>query len=389
MSKIKIHIAYWVSHYFSGGDKSVYSLVEQLDKNKYKIFFIFFKQGEFTEYIKNNGFEYVVIPLSEDVYYINKKNIFFNIFKIPKFILELIKSAKRLADFIETKNIDIIHTNNIKPSFIGLFTKLFTKFRLFVHFRGANTFRVINYLYLIFADEIICISKFVKEKNFGDYDFRKVKIIYNGINLNSLNIKKNRTETIKSYNISHITEKNLLVGVIGYFHRWKNYELFINAIKIVVENFENCRALIIGDKNIGDKTYFNFLKKMISEYNLETKIFFIGYRADMFDVINSLDIVVSSSVEEPFGRTIIESMALFKPVIATFPGGSAEIILDNSTGYLVPLNNPKIMAEKILLILKDKNLRDKFGANGRRRCEELFDIRIHHNLISALYEKYK
>lgn len=101
---------------------------------------------------------------------------------------------------------------------------------------------------------------------------------------------------------------------------------------------------------------------------------------------NAADVVCQASRwEEAFGATIAEAMSYARPVIGTRVGGIPEVIRHGETGFLVPRCDSAALAEKILLLLEDRDLRERLGQAGRRLAEEKFDLRKNVNELLQLY----
>jgi glycosyltransferase involved in cell wall biosynthesis len=90
---------------------------------------------------------------------------------------------------------------------------------------------------------------------------------------------------------------------------------------------------------------------------------------------------------EPFGRVMIEAMALGCPVIAPREGGPLFIVRDGETGMLVPPRDPDALAEALLALLAEPARRTAMGRAGRARVDAVFDIRHHVGAMEALFEE--
>src|SRR5207248_935896 len=95
---------------------------------------------------------------------------------------------------------------------------------------------------------------------------------------------------------------------------------------------------------------------------------------------------VQSSLTEGVSLTILEAMARGLPVVATRVGGNPEVMVDGVTGLLVPSAAPEKLTEAILRLLGSPEQRRRFGEAGRRRVEEVFDVRRMVREYEALYE---
>ena len=122
------------------------------------------------------------------------------------------------------------------------------------------------------------------------------------------------------------------------------------------------------------------------ELKIEKYVLFLGYRENVYDFMNLCDIVCNCSIEpEPFGRTIIEAMALKKVVFSTNLGGPLEIIENGVDGFLCPLD-ADIIARKIIDVLENRGLAQKIGENAYKKAFNDFNIENQIKKIESLYE---
>ncbi len=107
----------------------------------------------------------------------------------------------------------------------------------------------------------------------------------------------------------------------------------------------------------------------------------------MPDLYRLADVVIyPSSSEEPFGLTMLEAMATAKPIIVTDSGGMPEIIHNDDNGYVVPKMNHEALAEKIIKLLRDGELRNRLGRNGKEQVDRLYTKQIYAQNIYKVYE---
>jgi hypothetical protein len=145
----------------------------------------------------------------------------------------------------------------------------------------------------------------------------------------------------------------------------------------------NIRFVSIG--HIVDLKLFSLLRTIMKEGSIGKHIRFLGVRKDIWRILNEIDIYVVSSETESFGLTVVEAMAAGKPVIATRCGGPEEIIVQEKTGLLVPLNDSSAMAEAIISLVNDSKKRVGMGLSGKQRYEELFTA---HTYCKAFERQY-
>lgn len=167
------------------------------------------------------------------------------------------------------------------------------------------------------------------------------------------------------------------VGIVGRLVPIKNFELFLHAARIVADAHAHVRFHIVGQPGFlqSDLDYFRSLEMLIQQLNLTERIVFCQPVENLSPVLGEFDVLVSSSHIETFGRTLVEAMAMAKPVVATAVGGVPEVVADNEVGFLVPAGDVVAMAEKINLLVENPALCQAMGRNGVRRVLERFDVR--------------
>jgi len=134
--------------------------------------------------------------------------------------------------------------------------------------------------------------------------------------------------------------------------------------------------------------YAERLRTRIAAPDLAGHVVLAGARRDVPACLDAMDIVVHASVvAEPFGRVMIEAMALGCPVIAPREGGPLFIVRDGETGMLVPPRDPDALAEALLALLAEPARRTAMGRAGRARVDAVFDIRHHVGAMEALFEE--
>jgi glycosyltransferase involved in cell wall biosynthesis len=163
----------------------------------------------------------------------------------------------------------------------------------------------------------------------------------------------------------------LRVGIVANLLPVKGHTDFLTMASILVQGGADLEFAIIGG-DIHGTGYGDVLRDMAQSLGIADRVAFTGHVANIPAVIRDLDIVVCSSIVEPFGICVIETMAAGRPIVATNVGGIPEIVEDSQTGYLVPPHSPGQLADRVRRLVGDGPLRLRFGAAGRRRVEEFF-----------------
>lgn len=197
-------------------------------------------------------------------------------------------------------------------------------------------------------------SKSIAIKN--GFDFRRIQDLEEGITIK------------KKYHIH--TEK--IVAKIAAFANRKDYETYVSAAKIILSKRKDITFLAVGSG-----ANLDHIKNLVPKA-IKDNVIFTGAIQDIESLINTIDIGVlctnSTLHGEGISNSILEYMALGKPVIATAGGGTDEIVVDNETGYLIPPKSPQILADKILELINDPIKSSKMGQKGKSRIKTHFNL---------------
>ena len=135
----------------------------------------------------------------------------------------------------------------------------------------------------------------------------------------------------------------------------------------------------------GDGELRSSLEEIVQREKLDNIVHFVGYRKDVREILAAVDIFVHPSLWEGFGLSILEAMAMGKPVIATDVSAIPELVKDGLTGFLVPPNNISGLASAIAALSSDEGLRQKLGQKAKERCLSMFSVE---NMIKKTLELY-
>ncbi|MGB9715904.1 MAG: glycosyltransferase family 4 protein [Thermodesulfovibrionales bacterium] len=323
------------------------------------------EEGPVTERLKELGI----------AYYTLEEKGFLGFKYISKFI-KIIKSEK----------IDILHLNTLTP---------------FCKYAGIAGFLLrIPVVWFVRENPMISRSKRLKfwlkhlsnsivfvdhdTKNKLLPDFPHTNVIYNGVDMEIF--KPSRNDFL--FNKLNIDTSKRLIGYIGLITERKGIEYLIRAMPLIKKNYSNIKLILIGGYKNNEYEYYLKIKRLIEDLSLKEDIYFIGAISSIptiRDAINSLDIIVLPSLEERCSRSLLESLACGKAVVATRVGGTPEIIDDGINGILVEPMNEIQIADAVLHLLNNDDLRINIGKNARIKAERFFDIKDNIKRIRELY----
>jgi len=166
-----------------------------------------------------------------------------------------------------------------------------------------------------------------------------------------------------------------LVGMVGRLRPWKGQERFLRAMARVAESLPEARFAVVGGAILGpDDGYPARLQRLAGELGLGERVIFTGHLADVRPALAAMDLLVHPGDPEPFGRVVVEAMAMARPVVACAHGALPEIVLPGETGLLVPPGDEAALAAAVLALLHDPEQRQRMGQAGRARVERCFSV---------------
>jgi len=299
-----------------------------------------------------------------------------SLFKTAKFLFINFKKI------LKNKKFDVIHLQYMAPGSLSfLIFKLLGAKKIIVHAHTPGHIyknKIVPKIIMKFSDSFICVSK-SSEKSFFDIEGelfnkklfengRKHFTIYNCVEIPT--------------NIEKKENKVFTIGVISRLAYEKGIDILIKALYEIKKEIENFKVIIIGDGYEKEK-----LIKLAKELNVEDKIEWKGFipKEHLQNYYNLFDVTVIPSRFEGFGLTAIEAMSHKIPVIASNVDGLNEIINNEQTGLLFPLEQDKILAKKIILMINNIETRELIANNGRRKVEEYFSYNTFKQNTIELY----
>ena len=177
-----------------------------------------------------------------------------------------------------------------------------------------------------------------------------------------------------------------LIGFFGRLQRWKGVSVLVDAMPPVLESFPSAHCVIVGGKHDLEPNYPSELQRQIGALGLARHVTLAGFQSDVPTWMQATDVIVLPSENEPFGITVIEAMAMGKPVVAGDSGGPREIVTSGVDGVLVPHDNANAVARAILEYLRQPSFAAEVGAAARERAKRFTADRYARELIHALRE---
>jgi glycosyltransferase involved in cell wall biosynthesis len=235
-----------------------------------------------------------------------------------------------------------------------------------------------------YVDQFIFISRAVQHQFAAQGATAKgQRVVHNGVDLEEFPLGVDGEAVRRELGM---TGDGPVVGIVGRLVGWKGHHVFLRALAQVAEAVPNVRGLIVGGAEVTNPYLAEELEQLSDALGLRRSVHFTGHRQDVARMVAAMDVLThTSTAPEPFGRVLIEGMAMGKPLVASASGAVPEIVLDGETGLLVQPGDSQAFAAAITSLLRDPDRATLLGAAGRRRVEQRFTLAHHVRQVRQVY----
>lgn len=233
------------------------------------------------------------------------------------------------------------------------------------------------------STELITVSNYTKKRLIeNSYINKDIEVLYNGLP------ERNTLGLEEKHKMISVDEKQNNVLMLGNFQHNKGQLVFIDVIKRILLNCSNVKFTFIG--NIYDEAYYRKCIDEIKKGNLSNVITIYSGINNASEYIDLFDVLAVTSIyDESFGLISVEAMSKITPVVAFACGGIQEVVNDGVSGYVVPIGDVQKMAEKIIEILNNEDLKSTLGKNGRKEYDNRFSVKAMGERYYKMIEKYR
>ncbi|MBU0600216.1 glycosyltransferase [bacterium] len=348
----QINVICIISSYTRGGAEQVLSEnIRGFDKDlfSFTVACLYFIDPDHEKILKNLGVDVYPNLLKQK----------YNIFVILK-LYKIIKKYQSQILFLFTDNRDAIFYGIIAAKMAGVPVIIGASHCIGL-WGGKSSISKYSKIMLPFIDKIIAVSNTHKDylNQQEGIDRDKLEVIYNGVDINLYFPKEKDLNLIREIGFD---PSSPILGVVAGLRPEKGIDVFLQAAKLILNKYPEVQFLIAGD-GIQRKA----LEELAKALNISERFKFLGYRADIYDLMPLLDIYISPSppAGDNFSVVVLEAMACGIPVIATDVGSRKEQVIENQTGFLINPYDSEIIAEKVDFLLKHKEVALEMGKKGR------------------------
>jgi len=198
----------------------------------------------------------------------------------------------------------------------------------------------------------------------------QIRVVYHGVERRFFEYPTKKSDIHEKLGIPR---QEYLIGTVARLHKDKGIETLLEAMALALRSEPHIRLLIIGNGPEEDR-----LSKMAERLGIMNHVIFIGFQSNVIPWMASLDIFCLTSEEEGLPQSLLEVMAIGKPVVVTHVGGVTEIINDPRCGILIPPGDPKALSSAVIDLLHHPEKAKKIGKAGKERIKR--DFLLKHTL---------
>lgn len=364
---------------FGGAQRYVYDLAVGLPHEKFDVAVVVGETGRLVDMLSNKKVRVISIPsLARDI----------NPFKE-------IKSFFTLWSILRKEKPDVVHLNSAKASGMGALSARLTgipKIIFTAHGWAFNENRpyiqriiikFLSWFTVMLSHETIAVSDAIKNdtKNWPLVG-KKITVIKNGIIEPDFFDKETALKNLFDRAGITLPASALIIGTVAELHKNKGLQYAIEAFSKISSKKQDVYYFILGDGEEKER-----LNALVEHYNLQGRVFLLGFVEDAPRFLKAFDIFLLPSITEALGLAILEAGAAGLPVIASNVGGIPEIITNEETGVLVPSRNTEAIYMAINCLTESPALRKLLGEALHSKVVQRFSFERSLEETFMLYEK--
>jgi glycosyltransferase involved in cell wall biosynthesis len=341
--------------------------------------------GPLARLVIGAGIEHVVIPGTDGSLRLHPRHT-------PAALLAMGRAALAVRRLARENHVELVHANSIRAGLITVLARRLGAPPTIVHLRdrlpdsraARLTLRAIAH-----ADGLIANSRYTARSLDEAGAAHQARVLGNPVDL--VRFDPDRVDHGAARAALELAASDFVVAVLAQITPWKGQEEAIRAVARVRDRHPDVKLLLVGTAKFvsratryDNRAYLQKLHDLVTKLDLQGDVRFVGEREDIPAVLAATDTLLVPSWEEPFGRTVVEAMAMRVPVVATNVGGPAEVITDGHDGLLLAPRKPQAWAEAIASLIERPELRERLRENGWTRSRA-FSVQSHAAALLDIY----
>jgi glycosyltransferase involved in cell wall biosynthesis len=301
-------------------------------------------------------------------------------------LLETYPAAFRLSSLLRGYRPDLVYVcNGFRGNADAILASWMLGVPCVVHAKGFDKFSWVERRLSLMVAGCVSMTHAIEDHcRAGGMRPGFFEVIYDGLDLAAFQPKRSAAEVRADLGLAPDDE---VVGVVGNIQEWKGQHVLVEALDLLKTARPKLHVLLVGGVHRSGAAYDARLKQTAAARGLARRVHWMGPRPDVPDLMGAMDVVVHTSVRgEPFGRVIIEGMAVGKAVVATRAGGVPEFTHDGEDAVLVPPGDSGALATALDRLLGNPGERERLE-RGARESAERFALVHHVEAMTDVFER--
>lgn len=319
-----------------GGEQQIAYLIGESIKQGVQCFVACRKGSAFEEYCQKQNIPYFSIGFKNELDF---------------------GTANQVKNICKTHQIDIVHMHSSHSHAIGVWSYILGNKAKLVLSRRVDFPIKDNFLSRFkfnhkSIEKIVCVSNKIEEIMRKDLKNPDVCVtVHSGIDLKRFEKSKNNQILHKEYNLSPTCK---VIANISAIAPHKDFYTFVDTVEILSKKLTDVKFFIIGEGGEREN-----IENYIAQKQLQDHIILTGFRQDIPDIMQEIDLFLMTSETEGLGTTILDAFANHVSVVATRGGGIPEAVVHEKTGLLADIKDSKTLAKNVIELLTDSNKKEK------------------------------
>ncbi|GMR00094.1 MAG: glycosyltransferase [Zetaproteobacteria bacterium] len=346
--------------FVGGGEYSLFDLMTHLPENVTPCL-LAPAEGELSARAEKEGIAWYAVPM-------------------PPIGLGSLPALWRWKKLISDIRPDVLHANNSRAAFYaGLIGKMMHVPVLF-HCRVTEPDARLDRWLVRLVDGVIANSHATADR-FSAWPGLKVWTVHNGVDVSMWHpVSKCKSE--KPFGAEQ------MILVVARVSRWKRHDIALDVFEHLSETMPGLHLVCVGGKEATDVAWWDALQQRTSDLRNGDRVHWVGGvdHAALENWYATADVMVLPSDDEPFGRVLVEAMAMGVSIVAFDGGGVPEVVQHGKQGALLPHGDVDGMTAAVAKLLGDTEMRAAMGNAGRKRAKK-FSVQAHVESMCRLYQE--
>jgi L-malate glycosyltransferase len=384
-----MHVLY-VSHtsHVSGGERSLIELLGALDGRVRAT--VAAPEGELAATLRTIGIPVRAIPGTAG-------SLRPHPLHTPRTVAELAHAAWSVRRIARCERVDLVHANSIRAGIVAVAAARLGAPPAVVHLRdvlpdGPLT-RLTQTTIARGASAIIGNSAHTLERFADPRTNAVLAVAHSPVDVNRLRAAAEMDQRRARTAFGIPADAAPILGVVAQLTPWKAQDDAIRIVAGLRDAQPGVRLLLAGSAKFvssstrhDNRAFVKRIRALVDDLGLGDRVLFLGERSDVPELLRALDMLLVPSWEEPFGRSVVEGLAVGVPVAATSIGGPREVLRDGVDGVLLPPRRPEEWVAALSPLVGDRQRLTEMGRQGLARASA-FDSRAHARRVLSIYQE--